>query len=124
MIRRPPRSTRTDTLFPYTDALPISKIGPDPHSCSRKKTWRTWSAWSCCKTGTPSKPGTWIRGAGPGLSHQLEPLALVVEPLFELPRRHWPGIQIALCEIDPYGFEKFRLTIGRASCRERVCKYV
>src|SRR3546814_2271241 len=24
MIRRPPRSTRTDTLFPYNDALPIS----------------------------------------------------------------------------------------------------
>src|SRR3546814_2264075 len=23
MIRRPPRSTRTDTLFPYTNALPI-----------------------------------------------------------------------------------------------------
>src|SRR3546814_6367382 len=23
MIRRPPRSTRTDTLFPYNDALPI-----------------------------------------------------------------------------------------------------
>src|SRR3546814_11341901 len=23
MIRRPPRSTRTDTLFPYTTALPI-----------------------------------------------------------------------------------------------------
>src|SRR3546814_2832145 len=23
MIRRPPRSTRTDTLFPYPDALPI-----------------------------------------------------------------------------------------------------
>src|SRR3546814_4713277 len=25
MIRRPPRSTRTDTLFPYTTALPISR---------------------------------------------------------------------------------------------------
>src|SRR3546814_13975262 len=24
MIRRPPRSTRTDTLLPYTNALPIS----------------------------------------------------------------------------------------------------
>src|SRR3546814_9526298 len=23
MIRRPPKSTRTDTLFPYNDALPI-----------------------------------------------------------------------------------------------------
>src|SRR3546814_13411193 len=27
MIRRPPRSTRTDTLFPYTNALPICKAG-------------------------------------------------------------------------------------------------
>src|SRR3546814_5129347 len=26
MIRRPPRSTRTDTLFPYNDALPISDL--------------------------------------------------------------------------------------------------
>src|SRR3546814_20536630 len=26
MIRRPPRSTRTDTLFPYTTALPISSL--------------------------------------------------------------------------------------------------
>src|SRR3546814_10860120 len=26
MIRRPPRSTRTDTLFPYTNALPISSL--------------------------------------------------------------------------------------------------
>src|SRR3546814_17020281 len=28
MIRRPPRSTRTDTLFPYTDALPICLADP------------------------------------------------------------------------------------------------
>src|SRR3546814_15395707 len=26
MVRLPPRSTRTDTLFPYTDALPISAL--------------------------------------------------------------------------------------------------
>src|SRR3546814_6505241 len=29
MIRRPPRSTRTDTLFPLHDALPISARGED-----------------------------------------------------------------------------------------------
>src|SRR3546814_723427 len=29
MIRRPPRSTRTDTLFPYTNALPIYGIDLD-----------------------------------------------------------------------------------------------
>src|SRR3546814_11454258 len=28
MIRRPPRSTRTDTLFPYTTALPILAKAP------------------------------------------------------------------------------------------------
>src|SRR3546814_332292 len=28
MIRRPPRSTRTDTLFPYTTALPILNPAP------------------------------------------------------------------------------------------------
>src|SRR3546814_14214173 len=26
MIRRPPRATRTDTRFPYNDALPISAV--------------------------------------------------------------------------------------------------
>src|SRR3546814_16737506 len=30
MIRRPPRSTRTDTLFPYNDALPICPFLTEP----------------------------------------------------------------------------------------------
>src|SRR3546814_1912848 len=34
MLRRPPRSTRTDTLVPYTDALPISEVG-QPTRCQR-----------------------------------------------------------------------------------------
>src|SRR3546814_18236930 len=32
MIRRPPRSTRTDTLFPYTTALPICRCDPSTFS--------------------------------------------------------------------------------------------
>src|SRR3546814_2668575 len=31
MIRRPPRSTRTDTLFPYTTLFRSSRLAPDPH---------------------------------------------------------------------------------------------
>src|SRR3546814_18836436 len=34
MIRRPPRSKRTDTLFPYTNALPISRFWPGSHRLS------------------------------------------------------------------------------------------
>src|SRR3546814_10269422 len=30
MLRRPPRSTRTDTLVPYTTSLPISLPVPEP----------------------------------------------------------------------------------------------
>src|SRR3546814_11252306 len=29
MIRRPPRSTRTDTLFPYTTLFRSAELGPD-----------------------------------------------------------------------------------------------
>src|SRR3546814_8362291 len=30
MVPRPPRCTRTDTLFPYNDALPIARRGRRP----------------------------------------------------------------------------------------------
>src|SRR3546814_2143383 len=36
MLRRPPRSTRTDTLFPYTTLFrsPMSPAPPDPRSAA------------------------------------------------------------------------------------------
>src|SRR3546814_11911440 len=42
MIRRPPRSTRTDTLFPYTTPLPIYAIR-DPQVFSSKMGFRPGS---------------------------------------------------------------------------------
>src|SRR3546814_7427441 len=62
MIRRPPRSTRTDTLFPYTTLFRSSKLPkalsmapasaplglpPPPGSMQfQKKVWfHTWAAW-------------------------------------------------------------------------------
>src|SRR3546814_8579497 len=35
MIRRPPRSTRTDTLFPYTTLFRSRQPGADPHRKQR-----------------------------------------------------------------------------------------
>src|SRR3546814_15283950 len=43
MIRRPPRSTRTDTLFPYTT---LFRSGPDPPACA--------GAWSGIVTNVSS----------------------------------------------------------------------
>src|SRR3546814_5756311 len=52
MIRRPPRSTRTDTLFPYTTLfrsscpscrLPPRRIGPEEHPEPGERHQRQWS---------------------------------------------------------------------------------
>src|SRR3546814_9434898 len=47
MIRRPPRSTRTDTLFPYTTLFRSSRLlkrpsKPRPTSRSMATTWNSW----------------------------------------------------------------------------------
>src|SRR3546814_12627767 len=43
MIRRPPRSTRTDTLFPLHDALPIWPSSARPRSILSDRKWSKWS---------------------------------------------------------------------------------
>src|SRR3546814_12435405 len=56
MLRRPPRSTRTDTLFPYTTLF--RSLLPDPNSSPRPRNRRRWRAgrafhraWSWSKVG-------------------------------------------------------------------------
>src|SRR3546814_14966251 len=42
MIRRPPRSTRTDTLFPYTTRFRSSVTPPDQIPAEYARSWLTW----------------------------------------------------------------------------------
>src|SRR3546814_13083005 len=124
MIRRPPRSTRTDTLFPYTTLfrsgvklLPL--LGLDDRAmCPRSL------------RGLPQnhRPNRRIRGerrvdrVHPRLeSFQLE-LAEVdgvlqkeIEMVCEL--HQWASGRSSV--VDPV-----RVELGRPSCRERVCQYV
>src|SRR3546814_18513621 len=123
MIRRPPRSTRTDTLFPYTtlfrsvrhdwilsnregvspafqsvkvgDKLPRRVIGPHTiASFSTEYRAFVFNAWGSFEwVGVPGVKDPWIN-QDPG----------------------W---------VDGFGFdEEGAMKIGRASCRERVCQYV
>src|SRR3546814_18491393 len=48
-IRRPPRSTRTDTLFPYT-TLFRSKVCFRPRLCENAIYWRFQGALTPCRT--------------------------------------------------------------------------
>src|SRR3546814_5165922 len=66
MIRRPPRSTRTDTLFPYT-TLVRSEVSGQYGGCSYSATnWTGWSAWSstCSASATRTQTAQCRRSDG------------------------------------------------------------
>src|SRR3546814_12851759 len=105
MLRRPPRSTLTDTLFPYTtlfrschrarkgdqEMAPRLEDRPDRESQSRLARFILRSQPLTC--GQSSEMGPRFRGDD-GMTDKL---ILPEDPVSE---------------------------IGRASCRERVCQYV
>src|SRR3546814_2559558 len=50
MLRRPPRSTRTDTLFPYTTLFrsafgPVNGAAHDPYDTAFYRRFRGWVGW-------------------------------------------------------------------------------
>src|SRR3546814_12640500 len=94
MIRRPPRSTRTDTLFPYTTLfrsarLPAARALVARHQQRERR----------------------MLGVGEIAPADLEQTDAVRA-----------AVLVALCRGEQAGEQ--RREIGRASCRERVCQYV
>src|SRR3546814_14518791 len=116
MKRRPPRSTRTDTLFPYTTLL---------RSCYAV------AAVAGYLFSLLDLPLPWM--IGPLIATAL--IGLVVKPI-DIPTRTRPIGQVMISAHVGLAFNAAALTaildhgvtilceIGRASCRERVCQYV
>src|SRR3546814_14503362 len=100
MIRRPPRSTRTDTLFPYT-TLFRSRDEPDDVRDLRH-------GQDIVRSAAGGEPCPWARiGRRRGCEARTADL--------------WAaGDGIAGAGTRAGAFDQ----IGRASCRERVCQYV
>src|SRR3546814_16888745 len=113
MIRRPPRSTRTDTLFPYTTlfrsrpkqtdkllACRAPKGPPAPHGAPGLLLYRPAphrpDAAHCRKDSNSSQPAAMARRL-----------------------RDWSAAQPSSAPSGPSMPQ-----IGSASCRERVCQYV
>src|SRR3546814_20360183 len=103
MIRRPPRSTRTDTLFPYTTLFRscAAHLGVDPD-----------------EMGFAARPGLRTQGFARSWN------AVVFD------RASGGAGFSGSIGIDPVGMLTAARNaldctqIGRASCRERVCQYV
>src|SRR3546814_11501680 len=128
MIRPSPRSTRTDTPFPYTTLF------------------RSGHPLRCCLPSPLSRPFRCFRGAHAKFDLRASALAVLGSPA-AVPRRrpvsggatdadrrpdrplaadrlHVPDL-LGFCRPAPVlPAQPARREIGRASCRERVCQYV
>src|SRR3546814_19023015 len=109
MIRRPPRSTRTDTLFPYTtlfQALRLDFFGDEIESVRRFDT-------------TDQR----TTGRIDGFTLLPASEALLDAESIKRFRSRYREIFGATAPGDPL-YQAISDEIGRASCRERVCQYV
>src|SRR3546814_15824233 len=105
MIRRPPRSTRTDTLFPYTTLFRSGR-----HAFHQPE----------------GSSGHERRAEMDHLVHQ-DPAIIELRAgrlLADLQQHGAAAAAAHLAELDAGAATHRRGEIGRASCRERVCQYV
>src|SRR3546814_13672799 len=119
MIRRPPRSTRTDTLFPYTTLFRSWPAGRVLHDRERSR----------------AHPGS-VVGRRQRIHHEAlrqrhhpdearpdRPDLMVGGPTPSQPvETAGPGDPVRVMVVDDSAV--IRGQIGRASCRERVCRCV
>src|SRR3546814_12150030 len=114
MIRRPPRSTRTDTLFPYTTLFRSVGVGEGTEERVEKL----------------ANAGVDVIVVDTAHGHS----AGVIERVRWV-KKNYPKIQVIGGNIATAGAAKalveagadcvkVGIEIGRASCRERVCQYV
>src|SRR3546814_14776867 len=123
MIRRPPRSTRTDTLFPYT-TLFRSTIGKSPSAppVEQKQAERPWGsrrrARVPCENGgnkrNPRLPYAVWSLPTPAADHRGCTSAQVLSALPATAR----SLQLPKPAPPPLRRRPHQLQIGRASCRE------
>src|SRR3546814_13001401 len=103
MIRRPPRSTRTDTLFPYTTLFRSLDGMPSTSAGSSIPPWSAAHPYVNLYTHKNPIEATVVgnyRVTGDDTESDIRHIVL------------------------DFGTTPFPVQIGRASCRARVCQYV
>src|SRR3546814_18335058 len=131
MIRRPPRSTRTDTLFPYTTLFRSHRLRDYPvRRANARRPWfrhrRARRDRAAPPRRSPLSPAPVRRpiraSASCFLTHAF--CKLLGGALDMLLNRTYRNT-VPLCNLLIFPtLDTSQHEIGRASCRERVCQYV
>src|SRR3546814_15279440 len=115
MIRRPPRSTRTDTLFPYTTRFRSSAFRELDSAAQAFNAMLGGLRWF--ETYVPrSLVMRLIRLGEDGVESEERQVTVMFTDI--------AGFTTASQQLTPHDTADFLNQIGRASCRERVCQYV
>src|SRR3546814_12708486 len=121
MIRRPPRSTRTDTLFPYTTLFrsprPAKRLLIKGDS-DQQRPQRADAAPYCIGSAHRNLARSQFKQAHAERDRGQKP---------QRPRQIAESVDMAQAGGEPdleQPAQKQPVQIGRASCRERVCPYV
>src|SRR3546814_15399269 len=130
MIRRPPRSTRTDTLFPYTTLfrshselgkvlsgrIQISLDAEGERQISRLA--EQLADKGIARIETSPRPRT--RRTADIIARRLRVEVEVADALDEIDLGEWTGKSYSALDADPRWHRWTDMQIGRASCSERV----
>src|SRR3546814_11072536 len=123
MIRRPPRATRTDTLFPYTTLFrshAVTSAEPASLSVARGKLAQAVAAY---RKGDRAAAKELALSAYLDGFEPVEPLLTARDgTLMARIEEAMGGLRAAIDDGTPADVVE-RQEIGRASCRERVCQY-
>src|SRR3546814_12973297 len=122
MIRRPPRSTRTDTLFPYTTLFRSAHVllaGIFP--AVRLVVERHAEQLEPVVDQAVAEAGgdLFLQRLDFGIVEFDDLAAARVDQVIVMRFRHFLVARPAVAEIEP---AEDAVSIGRASCRERVCQ--
>src|SRR3546814_13327280 len=121
MVRRPPRSTRTDTLFPYTTLFRSAYAASRPYISARVRTLGNRRPDINQLFNVPLIAGAALLS----FAHGANDVANAVGPLAAIVATFQQQSAIAEEVATPlWVMAVGALEIGRASCRERVGQYV
>src|SRR3546814_11978818 len=115
MLRRPPGSTRTDTLFPYTTLFLSRRESSEPCSCDQG---------SCdgSRHADPNPHSRWRSGGAVSVWKALRRCRSATR--CHQPQSGQAPVDCAALHQQCSARRCHFLQIGRASLRERVCQYV